>query len=123
MDDEEKAVQLYEARLQRDIQEIELEIKMLYDSKLALQRLLLEVRNRDRSLPVVRRRNSTDRVMIETAIRRTLYGKNFVRSRNIYDEVKKVSHNLKHSTFRSHLHRMKEKGLISQHGRGAWKLI
>lgn len=123
MDDEEKATQLYEARLQRDIQKIELEIKMLYDSKLALQRLLLEVRNRDRSLPVVKRRNSTDRVMIETAIRRTLYGKNFVKSRNIYDEVKKVSHNLKHSTFRSHLHRMKEKGLISQHGRGAWKLI
>jgi hypothetical protein len=122
MDDEEKAIRLYEARLARDIQDLETEISRLYEAKLVLQRLLGEARRRERSGPVVKRRNSADRVMIETAIRRALYGKQSVRSRDIYDQVKKVSHDLKHSTFRSHLHRMKEKGLILQHGRGSWKL-
>lgn len=122
MDDEEKAIRLYEFRLQRDIQEIEREIKILYDSKLVLQRLLSETRGRGTAQPAVKRRNSADRVMIETAIRRALYGKASVKSQDIYKEVMKVSHDLKHSTFRSHLHRMKDKGLILQHGRGAWRL-
>ena len=122
MDDDEKAIRLYEDKLQRDIREIEREIIILKESKGVLQRLLLEARGRGRSSPVVKRRNSTDRVMIETAVRRALYKKASVKSRDIYDEVLKVSHDLKHSTFRSHLHRMKEKGLILQHGRGAWKL-
>lgn len=122
MDDEEKAIRLYEARLLLDIRKIELEIKLLTDSKLVLQRLLSEAKGRGRSLPIIRRRNSTDRVMIETAIRRALYGKASAKSRDIHDEVKKVSHDIKPSTFRSHLHRMKKKGLIMQHGRGAWKL-
>lgn len=122
MDDEEKAIRLYEARIQRDIQEIEREIIRLRDSKEVLQRLLMEARRRDGFRPPVKRRNSVDRVMIETAIRRALYGKASVKSRDIYEEVKKVSSDLKHSTFRSYLHRMKEKGLILQHGRGAWKL-
>lgn len=122
MDDEERAIQLYEARLQRDIREIEIEIRSLQDSKQVLQRLLMEARRRDGFSRPVKRRNSVDRVMIETAIRRALYGKASVKSRDIYEEAKKVSSDLKHSTFRSHLHRMKEKGLILQHGRGAWKL-
>lgn len=122
MDDEEKAIRLYEARIQRDIQEIEREIIRLRDSKEVLQRLLMEARRRDGFRPPVKRRNSADRVMIETAIRRALYGKASVKSRDIYEEVKKVSSDIKHSTFRSYLHRMKEKGLILQHGRGAWKL-
>lgn len=122
MDDEERAIRLYEARLQRDIQEIENEIKRLHDTKYVLQRLLMEARSRDGFRPPVKRRNSVDRVMIETAIRRALYGKASVKSRDIYEEAKKVSSDLKHSTFRSHLHRMKEKGLVLQHGRGAWTL-
>lgn len=122
-DDAERAVRLYEARLQRDVREIEIEIKMLSEAKQVIQRLLMEARSRDGFRTPVKRRNSTDRIMIETAIRRALYGKASVKSRDIYEEVKKVSHDLKHSTFRSHLHRMKEKGLILQHGRGAWKRI
>jgi len=122
MDDDEKAIRLYEARLQQDLREIEQEIIKLQDAKGVIQRLLMEARTRDGLKPPVKRRNSVDRVMIETAIRRSLYGRSSVKSRDIYDEVRKVSHDLKHSTFRSHLHRMKEKGLILQHGRGAWKL-
>ena len=122
MDDTEKAIRLYEARLQQDIREIESEIRRLNESKRVIQRLLMEARTRDGFKSPVSRRNSVDRVMIETAIRRSLYGRSSVKSRDIYNEVKKVSHDLKHSTFRSHLHRMKEKGLILQHGRGAWKL-
>lgn len=123
MDDEENAIRLYEARLQRDLQEIEREIIRLHDAKQVLQRLLMEARTRDGLRPPIKRRNSADRVMIETTIRRTLHGRASVKSRDIYEEVKKVSHDLKHSTFRSHLHRMKEKGIILQHGRGAWKLV
>lgn len=122
MSDDEKAVMLYEGRLHRDIQEIEREIKALQESKKTLQRLLMDSRGRGKSELVVKRRNSVDRVMVETAIRRALYGKTSVKSRDIYEHVKKVSHDLKHSTFRSYLHRMKENGLILQHGRGAWKL-
>lgn len=122
MDEEEKAIRLYEVRLQRDIEEIENEINTLEESKKVLQRLLMEVRKRDGFRTPIRRRNSVDRVMIETAIRRALYGKASVKSRDIYEATKKVSTDLKHSTFRSHLHRMKERGLISQHGRGSWKL-
>lgn len=121
--DEEKAVRLYEARLQHDIRTIENEIKQLSDAKQVLQRLLMEARTRDGFRTPIKRRNSTDRVLIEAAIRRALYGKTSVRSRDLYEEVKKVSHDLKHSTFRSHLHRMKEKGLILQDGRGVWKRI
>lgn len=122
MNDEEKAVKLYEARLQRDLQSIEQEIKKLHDTKRVIQRLLMEARSRDGFRPPIRRRDSIDRAMIETTIHRTLQGQHSVKSRDIYEAVKNVSHDLKHSTFRSHLHRMKEKGLILQHGRGAWKL-
>jgi hypothetical protein len=122
VDDNGKAIMLYEGHLQRDIQEIEREIINLKESKRTLQRLLMDSRGRGTSGPVVKRRNSVDRVMIETAIRRALYGRTSVKSRDIYEDVKKVSHDLKHSTFRSYLHRMKERGLILQHGRGAWKL-
>lgn len=122
MDDNERAVRLYEARLQQDMRDLDIEIRRLQESKRVLQRLLMEARDSGKYRPAVKRRNSVDRVMIETAVRSALYGKTSVKSRDIYNEVLKVSNDLKHSTFRSHLHRMKEKGLILQHGRGAWKL-
>ena len=122
MDDEERAIRLYEARLHQDLRELEQEIVRLQQAKAVIQRLLSEARTRDGFKTPTKRRNSVDRVMIETAIRRALYGRSSVKTRDIYKEVQEVSSDLKHSTFRSHLHRMKEKGLIMQHGRGAWKL-
>lgn len=122
MNDDERVIRLYEARLEKDIQKLDIKIKELTESRQVLKRLLVEARGRGGFEPVVKRRNSTDRVIIESAIRRSLYGKTSVKSRDIYDQVKKVSYDLKHSTFRSYLHRMKEKGIISQHGRGAWTL-
>ena len=120
---EDEVAKELEARLLHDLREIEREISMLNESRRALQRLLANARAPGRTIPAVRRRNSLDRVMIEAAIRHALSDEASVKSRDLYDHARKTSEGLKYSTFRSYLHRMKERGFIQQQGRGAWSLI
>ncbi len=123
MSNDDELARLLEIRLLNDIRQIDSEINALAESKRVLQRLLMNARTRGPGRPPVKRRNSIDRVMIEAAIRHALTDKTSVKSRDLYAHALATSGDLKYSTFRSYLHRMKERGLIEQRGRGAWSLI
>ena len=41
----------------------------------------------------------------------------------LYTEAQRANFELKENTFRTYLHRMKEKGLIVSVGRGVWKAV
>jgi hypothetical protein len=113
----------YERRLIREIEEIDLRIKELTDEKAALKRQLMKARWENDSLKDVSRKNSGNRVMIEQRVLDALKATTKSCSTpDLYKEALKANFELKENTFRTYLHRMKEKGLIVNAGRGMWRL-
>ncbi|MCF1450529.1 hypothetical protein FS815_27535 [Agrobacterium vitis] len=114
----------YERRLQREIEEIEARIRELTNDKAALQRQLMKARRESVPLSDVHRKNSVTRVMIESRIVDALRSApGPLSAKELLFEAMHVDFLLKASTFRTHLHRMKKKGLIQTVGkRGFWTL-
>lgn len=113
----------YERRLMKAIEDIELRIKELTSEKNALLRQLREARWENNALKDVNRKNSGNRVMIEAKIIDALKASSrALTSSKMYAEARQVNFELKDNTFRTYLHRMKEKGLIVSAGRGLWRL-
>jgi hypothetical protein len=113
----------YERRLMREIEELERRIKDLTQEKLALKRQLMKARQKDISLKDVSRKNSANRVMIESRILEALSeNSKACYTKFLYKEALRVNFELKENTFRTYLHRMKEKRLIRSVGRGLWRL-
>jgi repressor of nif and glnA expression len=113
----------YERRLMGEIEELERRIKDLTQEKLALKRQLMKARRKDISLKDVSRKNSANRVMIESRILEALSeNSKACYTELLYKEALRVNFELKENTFRTYLHRMKEKGLIRSVGRGLWRL-
>ena len=97
------------------IAEIEIKIKELQEEKSALYRVLIRIRRGNVSIRDVSRKNSMNRIVIEDTIKNLLESnKNPLKSNYIYTEVSKLIPDLKSTTFRSHLHRMEKKGLITK---------
>jgi len=115
----------YERRLIREIEEVDLRIKELTDERAALQRQLMKARWENDSLKDVSRKNSGNRVMIETRVIDALEKTRSkpYSSSELYQEALKANFELKENTFRTYLHRMKEKGIIESVGRGLWRKI
>jgi hypothetical protein len=106
-----------------EIEELEKRIKELTQEQFALKRQLMKARLKDSSLKDVSRKNSANRVMIESRVLETLSGRSKACSTAaLYREGLRVNFELKENTFRINLHRMKEKGLIRSVGRGLWRL-
>lgn len=113
----------YERRLMKEIEELEARIKELTQEQIALKRQLTKARLKDVSLKGITRKNSANRVMIETRVLKALksHAKAYPTAL-LYKEGLQVNFDLKENTFRTYLHRMKEKGLVRSVGRGLWRL-
>ena len=114
-----------EQRLLLELSEIERQIKDLEGERQALRRLLMRAQRDDLLTHQVMRKNSVGRVLIETKVLNTLRAaKAPVEASKLYRAVQTIDGNLKKNTFRSHLHRMKERGaIVNPIGlRGVWKL-
>lgn len=113
----------YERRLMRAVEEVDARIKELQDEKNALLRQLRAARWESDSLKDVNRKNSGTRVMVERRVLDALQAsKKPVSSDALYREALKANFELKDTTFRTHLHRMKAKGLLESAGWGLWRL-
>lgn len=114
----------FEQRLQREIEEIDTRIRDLTAEKLALQRQLMKARREVSGLTDVNRKNSVTRIMIENRVLDALRNSpKPLGSKALLMEAMHVDFQLKATTFRTHLHRLKEKGVIASAGqRGFWKL-
>ncbi|WP_153769538.1 hypothetical protein [Labrenzia sp. CE80] len=120
----DEAQNYYEKRLMRTIEELDGRIKELVEEKSALQRQLVKARWENSDLKDVNRTNSATRVMVEARVLDALKVTNkSLSSKALYREALKANFELKENTFRTHLHRMKEKGLLESAGWGMWKLV
>jgi hypothetical protein len=118
-----------EALLLTQLAGIERQIADLERQRFTLQRLVIRVRQQGLSTQDVTRKNSFDRIMAENAIVTVLSSApggsrpGYVSMDEIHREVRLAVPTIKPTTFRSYLHRMKERGLIEQSDpRGHWRL-
>ena len=113
----------YELRLMREIGAINRNIEELQEEKRALERQLKKARWENHTLKDVTRKNSANRVMVESrvleALRRT---REPMVVAKLYQEARIMVPNLKEATFRTHLHRMKGRELIVNVKPGVWKI-
>ena len=113
----------YEARLLQEIEAINARIKELGLEKAALQRQLLKARWENNSLRDVSRKNSASRIMVEQRVLAELAAASApVALARLFAAAKHANYDLRENTFRTYLHRLKEKGLIDNPNRGAWRL-
>ncbi|WP_424941672.1 hypothetical protein [Aliiroseovarius sp. S253] len=112
----------YERRLQQEIETIELKLKELTAERDALKRQLIKARWDNHHLRDVNRKNSASRVMIEQRVLGALeQATKPMTSRQLFEIARLANFELKENTFRTQLHRMKEKGLIENVSRGRWR--
>ena len=111
-----------EAALLEQLSDIERRISDLEDERAALQRLLARLRRQNVASQEVTRRNSFNRILVEKSILDRLSDSSKpVATPDLYRNAKNIVYSLNENTLRSHLHRMKKKGVID-HGptRGTW---
>lgn len=99
------------------IAEIDKKISDLQIERRALERLLLDARRENAEKTEAVRRNSGKRILVENSILKTLRRSNSpVSNRDLYSNAKLVVFDLKDTTFRSHIKRMKDAGKIVPKG-------
>jgi hypothetical protein len=113
-----------EAQLLQELKSIEERISELMAEKATVQRLIVSVRRKNPALAKidVTRKNSIKRVLTESVVLESI--KNSTKPRKtheLYSEMLKVDSDLKESTFRSTLHRMKRRGVIFSPNDGLWE--
>ena len=104
------------AALERRIHELESE-------RATLQRLIMKVRKENLATREVTRKNSIGRVLVENAILERINevpGRS-VRTNDLWRAASATDLRLKQSTFRSHIHRLKGRGLIESAGFARWR--
>ena len=113
-----------ENELSKRLADIEKQISDLEAERKVVQRLMLKVRSENVGTKDVTRRNSLQRILIERRIIETITNAHApVSSHVIYNAVKDEVGDVRDNTFRSHLHRLKIKGVIEpQYKGGPWRL-
>jgi hypothetical protein len=114
---------LLESRLLEEIAEIERKQRELSEEKFTLERMLLKARQQNElaKRTDVTRKNSLNRLLIEGSILQSLGAKRKpVSTHDLYNDARLVIGTLRPNTFRSILHRMKARQLVSNTGRGRW---
>lgn len=115
----------FERRLLGEIHEIEMRIEALVLEKNALQRQLAKAKAERSGIKLVERKNSGNRVLAENtiiaALRNSKSGE--MKTIKLFERARATNFDLKESTFRSYLHRMKKRGEIES-GKyvGSWRL-
>lgn len=111
-----------EDSIARRISEIDKKIKELSADRVALERLLLDARREHAAKTEAVRRNSGKRILVENRILKTLRQSSVpVSNRHLYLSARAAVFDLKESTFRSHIKRMKDSGKIVPTGK-RWSL-
>ena len=106
-----------EASISKKISDIDNKIRELESEKTVLERLLLQVRRENVGKVEAVRRNSTGRILVENSIMRMLERSVApVSNRDLFVNAKTVVFDLKDTTFRSHIKRMKDAGKIVPKG-------
>jgi DNA-binding PadR family transcriptional regulator len=118
-------ISLYERRILHEIGEIESKIKELTQEKEALSRQLMKARREAANLSDVHRKNSVNRAMVEMRVLEVLRNaKKPMRTKELFRAAQYVNFELNESTFRTYLHRMKNKNLIrNAKAAGVWALV
>lgn len=111
-------------RLQDEIRVIDQKIMALEQERDVLKRQLAKANAEDISVGTPVRKNSFSRVIAWDLIIKTLQARQGpVSSGYLFEVVRSMDKSLNHSTFRTYLNRMKEKGLIKKSSvRGSWQL-
>jgi DNA-binding transcriptional ArsR family regulator len=112
-----------ESKLLREVANIKGKITELELEKRTLERLIVRLRRESLSQTDVTRKSSSTRLLVENSVMQTLTrakGKS-VSVADLQRAAESVEFHLKPSTFRSHLRRMSEKGLIIPADYGRWK--
>ena len=114
----------YVRRLMREIEEIDVRIADLNQEKAALQRQLTKAHWEASALKDVSRKNSGTRIMVEQRILDALReAQKPLNSDALFSAARRANFDLKPTTFRTYLLRLKEKGNIKPAGRrGLWAL-
>jgi len=114
----------FEKRLARELEAIDAQIKELQTERQALSRQLAKARAERQGLSFATRKNSMNRILAENAIIEALRTEEKpLNTLQLYRYALSTNHDLKTSTFRSYLHRMKKRGEIKTAFRaGTWKL-
>lgn len=114
-------------KLEAEIRAIDLKIADLNAERHALTRILERTKSEIFTAAGTTRKNSFSKIVVEQEILLTLRRKVVpVSSADLLAAARTVRYNLKPVTFRTHLHRLKAKGLISnsdEKGRGYWSLV
>lgn len=121
----ENSSKVLEARLAVELALINRKIQDLESEKRGLERLLVRVRREEVSNQEVGRKNSAKRILVEKAVldRLTEANGKSVTSHDLWRAANDVELNLKQTTFRSYLHRMKAKSLVeASQLAGRWRL-
>lgn len=105
------------AQLDQEIEEIDRRIRELRAERDALARIRMRAELYPASARRVSRKNSLNREMVEGRILAALgeIGRP-IGSKELYQKIDTLHIDMKPSTFRSHLARMKEKGLVANDG-------
>ncbi|NVK47375.1 MAG: hypothetical protein HWE33_13820 [Rhodobacteraceae bacterium] len=107
----------WKAELDREIKDIDRRIEELRAERDALARVRTRAELYPSSANRAPRKNSLNREIIEGRILAALGEVGHpIGSKALYDRIDKLHIDMKPSTFRSHLARMKEKGLVSNDG-------
>jgi hypothetical protein len=114
-----------ERRLIAELTDLERKIGEMVRERESIQRILLRLRAQNAVIrrTDVTRKNSGERILIETSILETIQNaKKAVPTHRLYSTAQSIVYHLKENTFRSHLHRMKKRGLIKNKRPGEWEM-
>jgi hypothetical protein len=114
-------------RLTAEIRAINMKIAELEAERHALQRVLERTKSEQFIVPHSGRRKNFGKIEVEQEILQTLRRRESpVSSGDLLAAARSVKYSLKAVTFRTYLHRLKAKGLITNlddKGRGYWSLV
>ena len=122
--DQNAAAEL-EKRIREEIAERQVKIRDLQNEIRSFEQMLLKARRQNELVKRVdvTRRNSVGRVLIESSVLETLAQTGRIRgTRSLYQDACLIVGTLKEGTFRTTLHRMKNRGLIVSVGNGKWQI-
>jgi hypothetical protein len=112
---------LLETHLLAQITSIEREMAKLATERDTLRDLLLKARRENSTLRDVTRKNSFDRILIESRILNLLKAASKpVPTSRLWWAAQEINPRLRNTTFRSYLHRLKSKELILSETHGFW---
>ena len=114
-----------EKKILLEIADLERRIRELQAEKLNYERMLLKARQQNALVKRVdvSRKNSVSRILVENSVLESLKETNRIRKTGVlYRDARLIVGTLKEATFRTILHRMKHRGLISSVSDGKWQI-